>query len=149
MDGIGRTQIIIGVAILAVLALVTIPLWLGSSTKARRSECPTVVDSIRTTELKVYEAFGEYVSADAAPRARTAVDQNAVPWASNKGFNSMSWDPMFALGLSELYGSYSVAATEDGFTVTGVCDVDGDGQRATFTATKDTPATMTTPENVY
>ncbi|MEZ5397897.1 MAG: hypothetical protein R2724_34735 [Bryobacterales bacterium] len=45
-------------------------------------------------------------------------------------------------------GSYSVQADGAGFKVTGSCDVDGDGQRATFEATHEVEAHATSPAGV-
>lgn len=143
--GIGRTEIIIGVAIVAVVALVTIPLALNSSTKSHRDEVPLNVDSIRTAEITQQEAFEEYVSARPAPRTADEVDADAVPWRSTPGFDKLAWKPP----TDDVYGSYTVSATRDGFKVTGTCDVDGDGERAVFEATHESNAIMITDEGVY
>lgn len=143
--GIGRTEIFIGAAVLAVVVLVTIPLVLNSSTKGRRAEVPLNVDSIRTSEITYQEAFEEFVSARPAPRAPTAVDAEATTWAPTPGFEKLRWSPP----SSEVYGSYAVKATRTGFTVTGTCDVDGDGTRAVYEADAETNAHLTTDESIY
>lgn len=143
--GLGRTEILIGVAVVAVLALITVPLGVSMSKKSRRAEVPLNVDAIRTAEIEYQSAFSEYVPADAAPRAPHAVDADAVPWQPTDGFKRLSWAPE----QDEVRGSYSVQATRDAFTVTGACDVDGDGNRAIFTATVEQGALMVSDGNVY
>jgi type II secretory pathway pseudopilin PulG len=143
--GIGRTEIIIGVAVVAVLVLIAVPLGLNMGKKSKRSEVRLNVDSIRLLEMTHKDAFDEYVSADPAPRGPTEVDPNAVPWVPTEGFVKLSWQPEQA----EVRGSYSVSANRKGFTVTGTCDIDGDGRRAVFTATESQGATLTTEESVY
>ncbi len=144
--GIGRTEVIIGLAVAAVLALITLPLMMRTSNDALRAEVPVNVGGIRIAETKLHEAFGDYVSAKPAPRAPEAVNATAVPWASNKGFDDLAWEPE---NTAEVYGSYSVEATASGFTVRGTCDTDGDSRRATYTATHDQEAKMTSAEDVY
>ncbi|MBW1878840.1 MAG: type II secretion system protein [Deltaproteobacteria bacterium] len=143
--GIGRTEVIIGIAVVAVVALITLPLWLNTSRKSGRAEVPLNVDAIKLAEVTYNEAFDEFVSAEAAPRATTAVNTEKVAWAPSPGFVKLAWEPE----EKQLYGSYMVVARDDDFTVTGTCDLDGDGQRAVFTANATDNATMTTDESIY
>jgi type II secretory pathway pseudopilin PulG len=142
---VGRTEILVALAIVAVLALITVPVIWSMSRKSRRDEVRENVDSIRKAEIEHMQAFNEYVSADAAPRAPHAVDAQSVPWVATDGFQRLGWAP----AESSLRGSYSVTATRDGFTVHGSCDVDGDGHRALYEATDDEPTTLTTDAGVY
>lgn len=144
--GIGRTEVLIGVAVVAVLGVIALALFGDVGRKAASQEAPMLVDSIRDFEFAYQEPFGEYVSADAAPRAPHEVDQRPVPWTSNAGFDKLGWAPE---DVEEVYGSYRVSATSTGFTVTGVTDVDGDGERASYVATEQEKAKATTPSNVY
>ncbi len=146
--GIGRTEVLIGLAVIAVLALITLPLMRGTSNDALRAEVPLNVNQIRIAETEQKEAFGDYLSAEAAPRKPEAVNATPVKWEATRGFKKLSWDPE---NREEVYGSYSVAATADGFTVKGTCDTDGDGRRANFTASssEDGAAKMTSAEDVY
>ena len=143
--GIGRTEVLVVIAVVAVLALVTIPLWLGTSKKSKRAEVPLNVDAIKTAEITYEAGFHEYVSAEAAPRAMTAVDPEKVAWEPTEGFVELAWQPP----TEEVWGAYKVVAGEEGFTVTGTCDVDGDGKRAIYTATQSDNATRVTDESVY
>jgi type II secretory pathway pseudopilin PulG len=141
----GRNEILIVVAVIAVLILVAVPLLLSGNKNGARDEVPLNVNAIRTHEMQYHDAFGDYISADAAPRPPHAVDANPVKWEPSRGFSRLSWSPE----TEEVYGSYSVSASRKGFTVTGACDVDGDGVRATYEATLESEATATSPDNVY
>lgn len=143
--GIGRTEVIVGIVVVVVVIVIAIPLLGGTSKKTARAEVPLHVDAIKLAEVTYSEAFEEFVSAEAAPRAMTAVNQDRVAWAPTPGFVKLAWEP----ADPELYGAYMVTTKDGGFTVTGTCDVDGDGTRAIYTATADDNATRTTPEDVY
>jgi hypothetical protein len=142
---VGRTEILVAVAVLAVLTLIIVPVIWSFSRNSRREEVPLNVDAIRATELSYHKAFSEFLSADAAPRPPHAVDAEAVPWVPSDGFRRLGWAPADA----EVRGSYSVTATRTGFTVNGACDVDGDGHRALYQADAEHPAAATTDNGVY
>ena len=142
---IGRNEILVGVAILAVAILIVVPIFVSSNKSSRLDEIRTNVEAIRQAELQYEEAFGTFVSADAAPRAQHAVDPNPVAWAPSEGFRKLSWAPE----TDAVLGSYQVQADRKDFKVIGACDVDGDGTKAVFEATKDEPAHAVTPSGVY
>ncbi|MEQ1508756.1 MAG: hypothetical protein ABMB14_41395 [Myxococcota bacterium] len=142
---IGRNEILIGVAVLAVAILVVVPIVVSSSKSSRLEELETNVNAIRQAELQYHDAFTEYVSADAAPRPPHAVDPNPVPWAPTEGFRKLSWAP----DGDAVIGSYQVQADKNGFKVIGACDVDGDGERAVFEATQDEVAHAITGSGIY
>lgn len=146
--GLGRTEVLIGVAVLSVLGLIAVPLVWSLGNNSARQEVPLVVESIRAAEFAYHDPFGEYVSAESAPREPHLVDENPVAWASNGGFDKLGWKPG-DVGLDTIYGSYKVATTKDGFTVIGTCDIDGDGERAIYEATAEAEATAKTASNVY
>ena len=130
---IGRNEIIIGVAAVAVLLLITVPLALNSANKSARGEVPLTIASIRTAQIEYQSAFGEYVACEAAPRAMHAVTAEPVAWTTSPGFKKLSWAPEG----TEIYGAYTVKLEGDTFVVNGACDVDGDGTRALFKASRD------------
>ena len=140
-----RTKIIIGAVVLVILLIVTVPL-LGSFNKGSlRAEVPLNVDSIRQAEIEYHGAFESYVSASSAPRDPLKVDSKAVPWAPSAGFKKLSWAPE----QTEVRGAYTVNAKADGFTVTGVCDVDDDQSQARFQATLADQARSLTDDSVF
>ncbi len=142
---IGRNEILIGVAVIVVLVLIAVPIAVSSSKKSQREEVPLNVNGIRAAEIEYQDVFGDYVSADAAPRALHAVDSAPVQWEPTPGFKKLSWAPEPELTL----GAFQVQADRSGFKVTGACDVDGDGERAVFEATADQEATAVSEASVY
>ena len=142
---IDRTKLLIGAGILLVILVITVPLFGSMNKKSLRAEVPTNVEAIRLAEIEYHGAFESYVSAAAAPRDPLHVDSKAVPWEATAGFDKLSWAPE----QSEVRGSYSVNAKTDGFTVTGVCDVDDDQSQARYSATKDEEAHALTDASVF
>lgn len=147
--GIGRTEIIVGVAVVAVLVLIAVPLVMGMSSKSSRTEVPMIVDAIRQAELDYHRQFGDFVSAEPSPRMPHEVNGNPVAWASNRGFDTIGFK--IPDGITEVYGSYKVTASKDGFVVVGSCDIDNDGVRAVYEASdKDGDvAHATSPADAY
>ncbi|MCB9677006.1 MAG: hypothetical protein H6737_17955 [Alphaproteobacteria bacterium] len=145
MFELDRTKMIIGAVVLLVGIVVLTVVFSGVNKKSLRAEVPTNVESIRQAEIEYHGAFESYVSAEAAPRDPLHVDSKAVAWKPSAGFEKLSWAPEQA----EVRGSYSVNAKVDGFTVTGVCDVDDDQSQARFQATLDQEAHSLTDASVF
>lgn len=145
MVRIGRTEILIGVAVLAVAALVVVPLVVSVTRSRRAREVEVTVERIRLAELRHHELFGAYVPAASAPRAPEEVDPTAVPWTPTEGFRQLAVAP----DRMEVIGSYQVQVEGDSFKVIGTCDADGDGTRAVYEATPDRPVHAVTDPGVY
>ena len=64
---VGRTEILVGLAVLAVLVLITVPLIWSMARRSRREEVAENVEAIRQRELENMRTFSEYLAADAAP----------------------------------------------------------------------------------
>src|SRR5687767_7831820 len=103
---IGRNEILVGVAVLAVAILIVVPIFVSSNKSSRLDEIRTNVEAIRQAELQYRDAFGTFVSADAAPRPQHAVDSNPVSWRPSEGFRKLSWAPE----TEAVLGSYQVQA---------------------------------------
>lgn len=146
---VGRTEILVGLALLAVLVLITVPVGWSMARRARRAEVAENVEAIRQRELENMRTFSEYLAADAAPRPPHTVNGDAVPWVPSPGFERLGWAP----SDTDVRGSYSVTITQGAggrdFLVRGSCDVDGDGHRAIYEATAAQPAALTTDASVY
>ena len=65
-------------------------------------------------------------------------------WTSGSSFDTLGWGPD-----GDVRGSYIVNTSTTDFNVNGLCDVDGDGSMAAYTATKTFNATMQSANNVY
>jgi len=145
-EAIGAREIIIGVVAVAVLLVAAIPLFGYVSNQSRAAEVPLLVESIRAREISEAKHFQEgFVSADWSPRRPTELDGNPVPWTGNAGFDRLGWAPESA----EVYGTYRVAAQPDDFTVTGRCDLDGDGAHMVYEATRESTAQQKSEPGVY
>lgn len=111
-------------------------------------ELKLTIDAIKLQELAYDAAFDEFVEADPAPRAITALTPEAVAWVGNPGFDKLGWRPD-----GPIAGCYSVHVTrsEDGgahFQVDGWLDADGDGVPAHWMATEAINATRVSAEGV-
>jgi hypothetical protein len=149
-DGIGQREVLIGVGILVVIAIIAVPMVGYSQKKNRRAECEQLVESIRDAQIKHGKAFpGEgYVSAKWAPRDPTVLNGEAIEWTPSAGFTALGWNPK-ADDFEWIRGTYRVAATSKSFKVIGRCDIDGDGIPAEFVADQDTPVAQTTAADIY
>ena len=82
--GVGRTEVIVGVAVVAVLLLVTVPLWLSTSRKSARAEVPLLVNAIQTAELNAIAPSSSAADpSEASPEGpnRTGAIASAAPTA--------------------------------------------------------------------
>ena len=148
-SGRATTEILVGIGVIVLLVLLGIPLVTGLLRKSAREELPLIVDEIRRFEIAYQKPFGEYISAPYAPRPPTAVDAEKVAWQGNAGYEKLGFSPTESFGAEELYGTYRVAVTESGFTITGTADIDGDGERSVYVATESEPAHPTSDPSVY
>lgn len=149
-EGIGQREVLIGVGILVVIAIIAIPLVGYSQKKNRRAECEQLVESIRSAQIEHGKAFpGEgFVSADWSPRDPTALNDDAIEWKPSEGFQSLGWKPNNE-GFEWVRGTYRIAATAKTFKVIGRCDIDGDGIPAEFEADLESPVKQTTASDIY
>jgi len=135
--GFTMMELIIAVAIVAILAAIAIPNYLAMQLKAKRAELPTNVESIKLAEVGFETAHEYYLNATAHPRETP--DKNAVAWTTdNEGFEGIGWR-----ADSDVRGVYEVVdASNTEFTVQGVADCDGDGLIVMYTANQTTAATL-------
>jgi type II secretory pathway pseudopilin PulG len=135
------------VPVVGILAAITIPNFVVMQFRAKRAEVPANVDGIRTAE-RAYEAeFGRFVAVpEPVPVQAWEVGREPRPWPSGTAFDDLGWS-----AGAQVRGTYWVEVSPDGedFTVYGVCDVDGDGDAATYTASRESPATLQTFDRTY
>ena len=143
--GAGRTEAMVGVAVIALIALVAVPLGVNMSKKSKRNELVVNVESLRTVVVAHHDAFQEYVNAAASPRPNFEVNATAQPWVPSDGFKKLSWAPEQPAVL----GSYSVTVVDNGFKIIGTSDIDEDGVRAIVEASATSPARLVTGDSVY
>lgn len=144
MIGIGCVvMFFIGIPLIGIIAAIAIPGFVSYQYKTKRSEVPMNLSGIKTLQ-EAYNSYSDvYVSADPYPPYPTIEPQN---WdiTSSGGFQTLGWEP-----LEMVRGSYSVTTTATDFRAVGVIDVDGDGNYATYVATKSTNPYQVTSRDVY
>lgn len=137
--GFTLIELMIVVAIIGILAAIAIPNFRAYQLKAKRGEIPTNMKAIKTAEVAYQAEMDTFVALTASPdNAPVATKRN---WAdAGTGFTSIGW-----MASGTVYGSYSGVAGASGIatsvTATGICDVDADGNDATYTFIVD----ITTP----
>lgn len=138
-------EFLIVVAIVSILASVTIPNWFVIQRRAQRAELASHLSGIQTAEQAFHLANGRYLAEPEFQPDATPSDTLRT-WDRDTHFDRLGWSPD---GL--VRGSYKVALTdpEQDFQVIGICDVDGDGELASYTATATTQAALVTRRDIY
>ena len=142
--GFTLVELMIVVAIIGILAAIAIPNFVTMQYKSKRGEVPLNLKGIKTAELAYESNFDVFVQATAYPSTPTKTTQPWTPGSAG-GFDTLGWSPD-----GDVRGSYAVTTTSTNFTATGLSDVDGDTQYATYVATKsENPNAPTTGPDVY
>lgn len=148
--GFTLVEIMIVVAIMGILAAIAVPNFMQMQAKAKRAELPTIVVAISDSQVAYHVANDVFVDISSFVPGG-APGKGVRDWPTGSGFETLGWAPDGAVRgnyKTELNGTTI-------FSVTGECDVDGDGTKATYYLNYDIeqpqPSTQdfTTPSDVY
>lgn len=132
------------VGAMALSAAVAIPNFVSMQYRSKRSELQPNIQGIRTALLSYDASFDRYVEVsrfhpDSSPGKKQR------EFTTGSAFDTLGWMPD-----GQVRGSYKVMTrSSNDFIIVGISDIDGDGDRATWTATKSINPTQITPGNVY
>ena len=143
--GIGCAVVLFIIPILGVIASIAIPGFISHQHKAKQAEAFLILQQIRDAEIAYEASTSSYVEAIFYPSFVPTQDKQ--PWViENSGeFKRLNWSPE-----GEVRGVYSVTTTSNlDFRAVGMMDIDGDGNYATFVATKSTAPYAITAPDVY
>jgi len=137
-------EMMIGVAMLGIFAAIAVPNFIEMQYRVRRAEIPTNLDGIKTAVLAYESAHGHLIE-ERMPRPDAYPGKRERAWKMGTRFDQIGWVPE-----GEVHGSYTVTTQGPGdFSIRGICDVDGDGAQASYTATRHVNARQTTKADVY
>lgn len=141
--------LVLSVPMVGIVAAIAIPNYVMMQLKAKRAEVPGNVDGIKTALLAYDAAFDGFVPAGTRAEAEAALRSGGKEpraWTGGPGWEALGWRPE-----GPIRGAYWVEVAADGqdFIVYGLCDVDGDGDFAEYTATSRGNATLMNGPNVY
>lgn len=159
--GFTLIELMIVVAIIAILASIAIPSFLNMRLRARRAELPTNIDGMSTAEKAYFIEFDSFTTvgscrsvASQTNNPRQAAAFEPAYCSSQAGYDSfllLGWIPD-----GRIYGHYYASQIPVGVEIYGESDVDGDGTTAEYTISIDddtntelAPGVWTTPNNVY
>jgi len=139
--GFTLVELMIVVAIVAILAAIAIPSYLRFQSKAKTAEATNNLGAIRTAE-ETYRAENDtYLVCTASP-ATGGTDAVADAWLDAGGFTNIGFVPD-----GDVRYQYAVAAPGDlTYTATATGDLDDDDTAAIYQVTESQPkAELTTP----
>jgi type II secretory pathway pseudopilin PulG len=144
MAGFSVIELMVLMAFLCIMLAIGVPNLVEMQHRARRAEVPCNLDAIRTAALAYESVNGEMVE-ERISRPDSNPGKRMRPWKNGSRFDELGWKPD-----GSVRGAYTISITKsDDFTVKGVCDVDGDGRKAIFTATKGQDARPESSPAIY
>ncbi len=129
-EGFTLVELMIALAIIAILAAVAIPEFLDMQLRSRRTEAWLNVKGIAVAELAYYELYDSLVDCDTSPS--TPLDRTAHPFdESAVGWLDLGWVPD---GLVRCHYGTQIFTNSNGqwVRVTSTCDMDNDNLIATW-----------------
>ncbi len=149
--GFTLIELMIVVAIIGILAAIAIPSFLAMQLRAKRSELPTNIDAIRTSEKAYHAEWDVYTTCAATPTSAPGRQPTEFAGGGLTQFQNLGW-----VADGRVRGSYSVdnaasgaAIDGDNFQSHGEADIDGDSTASHYRATATVKPEMLTQNNVY
>ena len=146
--GFSLAELVIAVAIIAVLAAVAVPNFMKLRLTAKHAEVPNMVEGIKTAELSYDAAFQHFIATDVNP----AVGEYGLGGARRDFDCSPSVAGWAELGVcpdGRVRGRYWVETSADDFLAVGQSDLDDDSKIETYTASKLGNAALLAGRTVY
>ena len=144
--GFSMVELMLIIAIVGILASISLPMVDDMRLRAKRAELPGNVDGIMTAEVAYKVAHGRYLPIE---RFQPDAQPGPAPRAwEGADFDQLGWAP-----AGQVRGSYAAYPATGGqgeqLGVHGICDVDGNGDWSWWLATPTTPAHMVTVADEY
>lgn len=118
-------ELMIVVAIIAILAAVGITSFADYQYRAKTAEVFTNVRGIMTAQIGYNASYDGYVSTPEWPRAFSALDKKPVAWTTGSSFDTIGWS-----SDGDVRGAYACTTNYSfglSLACTGAIDPDGDG----------------------
>lgn len=162
-SGFTLTELMIVVAIIAVLAAIAIPVVRSYIMRARASEVYTVLQSIREKEEAYFAEFKRYTNTGdldwqpypAGSASNAAICGNSHAWAlpANSGWLQLGFDPggptYYTYRVTSTYAAGALTGASPEYTAEAQGDVDCDGDVVTFTVTNANKTVIPSANDVY
>ena len=130
-------------AIVGMLMVIATANFAAMQYRAKRAELLPNVDGIKATltaHLATFDSFEDQLTY----HPTETPGKEMMEWTTCSAFDDLGWRPD-----GNIRGAYKMQAEGLNFRVSGISDVDGDGVRATFTATREMNAFRVTHDMIY
>ena len=146
-SGLTLIEVLVALALFALLAAVAIPRMEEARKRTRRAEMQTHVRGIRAAlEATTFSKYGPtFGGAGPSPRPDQELDERAVPWVSDAGFEFIGYAPDGDVRCNYVI---NVDNPNDIF-VRARCDVDDDDVLSEVLMTSTQHPYLATPNEVY
>ena len=134
--GFSLVELMVAIAIVALLVAIGIPNFLRFSMRAKASEASNILGSIRTCEVSYEAENSEFIACAATPDGGGASDAR-IAWDNGTGGGMQDFEDIgFSQPKSPVRYRYQVISDGTYFVVTAVGDLDNDGSNCVYSVDK-------------